>query len=66
MPAAQEGAGGRLQEAGCHVGPTDLYLNAKTTIGLSSTAQANYNDFNKKTYRHGPAVLTKFCGQHNI
>jgi hypothetical protein len=50
MPAALDGAGGKLQEAGCGVLSANLYLHKHTALGLNPMAQAACNDCNKKKY----------------
>jgi hypothetical protein len=61
MPAALEGAVGKLKEIGCRVWAAHSYLHAPTALGLKPMAQAACNDFNKKMYRHGPGVSTGFA-----
>ncbi len=39
-----------------------IYLHEQTPLDLSDKARADYNDFNKKMYRHGPGVSTRFYG----
>jgi hypothetical protein len=50
MPAALNGAGGKLQRAGCGVWAANSYLHQHTALGLNPMAQAACNDFNKKMY----------------
>jgi hypothetical protein len=48
MPAALDGAGGRLQGAGYQVGSANLYLQTHSALGLKPMAQAACDDLNKK------------------
>jgi hypothetical protein len=66
MPAALDGAAGRLQGIECRVWAANLYLHANAVLCLNPLAQAAYNDFNKKMYRHGPGVLTGLCGLYHV
>jgi hypothetical protein len=61
MPAALDGAAGRLQRVGCRVWATNLYLHANVVLELNPTAQAACNDFDKKMYRDGPGVKPGFA-----
>jgi hypothetical protein len=66
MPAALDGAGGKLQGARCLVWAANLYLYAHAVSDLKPKAQVACNDFDKKVYRHGPDVLTGLCGLHHV
>jgi hypothetical protein len=61
MPAALDGAGGKLQRAGCRVGSVDFSLYVNTLTGLKPMAQVECNEFNKKMYRYGPGVSPGFA-----
>jgi hypothetical protein len=65
-PEALEGAVGQLQSFGCRVWAANLYLHARTALGLKPMAQVACDDFNKKMYRHGLGVSTGFCGLHHV
>ena len=47
VPAALDGAGGKLQGTGCGVWSSNLVLHAQTAPGPKPIAQAACNDFNK-------------------
>lgn len=66
MPAALDGAVGKLQGVGCRVWSGNLYLHAHAVSDLKSMAKVACNDFDKKMYRHGPGVSTGFCGLHHV
>jgi hypothetical protein len=66
MPAALDGAVGRLQGVGYRVLAANLYLHAHTALGRKVIAQAACDDFNNKMYRHGPGVSTRFCDLHHV
>ncbi len=57
---------GMLQGAGWWVWAANLYLHARTALGLKPMAQAACNDFNKMMYRYGPGVSTRFCDLHHV
>jgi hypothetical protein len=65
-PAALDVAVGRLQGVGCRVLAANLYLHARTELGLKPIAQVTCNDFNKKMYRLKLGVSTGFCGLHHV
>jgi hypothetical protein len=44
----------------------NLYLHARTELGLKPMAQVACNDFNKKDDRLRPGVSTDFCGLHPV
>ena len=50
MPAALDGAAGRLQGVGCRVCAANLYPHARTALGLKPMLQTACDDFNKKMY----------------
>jgi hypothetical protein len=66
MPAALDGAGGKLQRAGCRVGAVHLSVDVNAVTCLKPIAEVDCNDFNKKMYRSGPGVSTGFCGLHHV
>jgi len=66
MPAALDGSSGKLQEIGCRVWSSNLYLHVQTAPSPKPMAQAAWSDFNKKMYRHDPGVSTGLCGLYQF